>query len=206
MTKTITEVIEVFMPSTSLYPQVTILDAEDSFTHNIVQSLLKIGAPVRVIKAKAISLEECISLEIQRLILSPGPGIPKNAGIMKEVIKHYSGKIPMLGICLGMQAINEVFGGKTIRSPTPMHGKISIIHHDKKGIFQGIESPTQVARYHSLMTMDIADNFTIKSKVDGVVMAFADSDLKISAVQFHPESFLTLSGQEMMKNFVEDHF
>ncbi len=205
--KSITADVENFIPAKNNHNKVAILDANDSFTHNLVQSFLKIGAEVKVIRAH-ISLktfEEEIK-DCEYLVLSPGPGIPDEAGIMKDIITRYMGKIPIFAVCLGMQAINEVFGGKTIKADKIVHGKTSLIDHDFTGIFTGISSPTKVARYHSLIVSDVSEQLEIQSIYNEVVMAFRNYEYKIAAVQFHPESFMTTYGLKMLQNYLEGNY
>ncbi|MCP5054202.1 MAG: aminodeoxychorismate/anthranilate synthase component II [bacterium] len=178
------------------------IDAYDSFTHNLVQSFLKIGAPVRVFRCKDVTMDEVEQSIGAYLVLSPGPGVPSTAGILKDVILPFYGKIPILGVCLGMQAINEVFGGVTHRASKPVHGKTSLIEHDGTGVFTGIPSPITVARYHSLEIDNIPADFNIQSIHEDTVMAF-HIERKLAAVQFHPESFLTGQGSAMLTNFLE---
>ncbi len=203
ITLNITNSIESFVPIVKKYEEVILVDANDSFTHNLVQAFLKLGAPVKVLRGHEVDIKK-IRTEMGRyIVLSPGPGNPENSGIHKEVIREFNSKIPILGVCLGMQAINEVFGGKTIIANKPVHGKTSSISHLGTGIFQNIPSPTTVARYHSLIVSDVSDIFSIQSKYEGIVMAFNNPDLIITCVQFHPESFLTTDGLKMLENFLE---
>ena len=197
----ITQSIEYFKTKEMLFDEVTLIDANDSFTHNLVESFLKLGAPVRVYRGHDISLEDIVLGSY--LVLSPGPGVPDKAGVHKSIIKQIIGSVPILGVCLGMQAINEVFLGKTILANYPVHGKVSEIEHDGTGIFKGIESPTPVARYHSLVVSGVSDTFSVQSEYKGEIMAFHNDDKNIHAVQFHPESFMTRDGMKMLKNFLE---
>lgn len=201
----VTKDIELFSPINQRFNEVTILDAMDSFTHNLVQALLALGAPVKVIRSHYISLDD-FEGELKSskyLILSPGPGTPDQAGIFKKAFEKFEGTIPILGVCLGMQTINEIYGGRTIRSNYPVHGKTSEIRHNKKGIFHGINSPTPVARYHSLIVADVSKKLEIQSEYDGIVMAFRNEYNRVAAVQFHPESFMTIYGSLMLENFLE---
>lgn len=201
--QSVTHPIESFQPEMINYGEVSILDANDSFTHNLVQAFLILGAPVKVFRVREVSVSDVMEQLGDYLVLSPGPGIPDDAGIMKEVAQLIIGKIPILGVCLGMQAINELFGGKTVLADYPYHGKISEIVHNGKGIFKGIPSPTKVARYHSLMIRNLSEQFEVQCVIDDIVMAFNSKNKLISAVQFHPESFLTTHGPTMLKNYLE---
>jgi anthranilate synthase/aminodeoxychorismate synthase-like glutamine amidotransferase len=136
------------------------------------------------------------------LVLSPGPGMPGEAGIAKMVYSKYKNTIPILGVCLGMQAINEVHGGRTVAAPVSVHGKATLIEHDGCGIFSGTSNPTQVARYHSLMIEIVSKDLVVQSRAGGVTMAYRIPDQTV-AVQFHPESFLTTDGMLMLQNFLE---
>lgn len=198
----ITAPIELFLPTLQKYREVTLLDANDSFTHNLVQAFLKLGAPVRVFRLDTLTLKQIAENLGHYLVLSPGPGVPDDAGCMKAAIQYFKGKIPILGVCLGMQAINEVFGGKTVRADYPVHGKISRIMHNDTGIFTDVKTPTTVARYHSLKIANVSAEFEIQSVYKGVIMAIKHKELLISGVQFHPESFLSEDGLKMLENFL----
>ncbi|MHA2249394.1 MAG: anthranilate synthase component II [Candidatus Kariarchaeaceae archaeon] len=201
----ITARIELFEPRIRKYDEVTLVDAYDSFTHNIAQAFLKLGAPVRVFRSKEVELDELNDYIGNYLVLSPGPGKPEDAGIHKDAIQTFKDKIPILGICLGMQAINEVYGGITKNAIAPVHGKISMVSHTETGIFSKIPTPTQVARYHSLVIGNLAPSFKIQSTYKEEIMAFHKPN-SIAAVQFHPESFLTTHGPKMLLNFLEGVF
>jgi anthranilate synthase/aminodeoxychorismate synthase-like glutamine amidotransferase len=194
--------MEFFVPGRQSYPEVTLIDCNDSFTHNLLQAFLKIGAPVRVFRAHETDIDTVISQLGSYLVFSPGPGVPDEAGIAKSLYEKVKGKIPVLGVCLGMQGVNEVLGGITVAAPIPVHGKISMIEHDGKGIFTGIVSPTPVARYHSLMITP-SELLEIQSEFEDVIMAYRIPSLQTVAVQFHTESFLTRDGQTMLNNFLE---
>jgi anthranilate synthase component 2 len=201
----ITKSVENFAPIKRMFGKVTLIDAYDSFTHNLVNLFLKLGANVSVLRSKEITID-IVDQELgEYLVFSPGPGTPSDAGLYKPLILKYFGKIPILGVCLGMQAINEVFGGITKRAPYVMHGKVSKIIHDSTGVFSNVQNPTTVARYHSLACYDISPKFSIQASVDNIPMAIHISE-KIAAVQFHPESFLTEDGPRMIKNFLELRF
>lgn len=197
--------IESFHPPSSLFGKVTLVDAHDSFTHNLIQLFLSLGAPVTSLRSKEVTLETLEQQIGDYLVLSPGPQTPSEAGVMKEAISHFYGRVPILGVCLGMQAINEVFGGTTICSSTPVHGQASEITHDSSGLFAAVPNPTPVARYHSLIVADLPDRFHVQSTFKGITMAFHEPG-KMAAVQFHPESFLTKHGPVMVSNFLEGVF
>ena len=182
-----------------------VIDNYDSFTYNLVQMFKGItGLSIKVFRSDAISLRQAELLAPDYLLISPGPKSPTHAGISMPMIEHFYTKIPTLGVCLGMQSINEVFGGKTVRAPLPVHGKKSPVVHNNKGIFEGIPSPFQVARYHSLMIEPAEDSpleITAHSE-DGVIMGVAHSQYPLWGVQFHPESFMTHHGEAMVTNFL----
>jgi anthranilate synthase component 2 len=197
--------IEHFTPSNLRYGRVTLIDAYDSFTHNLAMAFCTLGAPVTVMRSKEITFDDVDTHLGNYLVFSPGPGTPSDAGLYKELILKYYKKVPILGVCLGMQAINEVFGGKTAPAPEPMHGKTSLVPHDGTGVFQNIPSPTIVARYHSLACFEISQQFILQSQTEPpnpIPMAFHEPPY-IAAVQFHPESFLTKYGIQMLRNFLE---
>lgn len=199
--------IEHFSTPHPWFEKVTLIDAYDSFTHNLVMAFCTLGASVTVMRSKEISFDDVDRHMGKYLVFSPGPGTPSDAGLYKELIQKYYRKIPILGVCLGMQAINEVFGGYTAPAPEPMHGKTSLITHDETGLFRNIPSPTHVARYHSLACFNISSQFKLQSQTDPpnpVPMAFHESPY-IAAVQFHPESFLTEYGYQMLQNFLEGY-
>lgn len=198
----VTQSIEYFEPKLVKYGEVTLIDAYDSFTHNLVQTFLKLGAPVKVFRSKDVSVSDVENEIGSYLVLSPGPGVPSDAGILKDVISRFYEEIPILGVCLGMQAINEVFGGITAKAPKIVHGKQTKIFHDGTGIFEDIPDNIFVGRYHSLQVDQVSTEFVIQSTIDSVPMAFHIPN-KLAGVQFHPESFLTEYGLEMLSNFLE---
>ena len=198
----VTQPIEHFKPKIIKYGEVTLIDAYDSFTHNLVQAFLKLGAPVTVYRSRDVTVPDVEEEIGSYLVLSPGPGVPSDAGIIKSIISAVYDKIPILGVCLGMQAINEVFGGITIKAPTIVHGKQTKISHDGTGIFEGIPNNILVGRYHSLQVDQVSSKFEVQSIVNSVPMAFRIPN-KLAGVQFHPESFLTEYGIEMLSNFLE---
>ena len=181
------------------------IDNYDSFTYNLVQAFMVLGAEVIVHRNDALTVAAAEALAPTHLCISPGPGTPQQAGTSIEMIRAFAGKIPVLGVCLGHQAIAEAFGGKVTRAQRLMHGKTSPIEHDGEGVFAGIANPCEVARYHSL----IAERSSLPpelgvtaSTVEGEVMGLRHATLTIEGVQFHPESVLTPEGPAMMKNFL----
>lgn len=185
---------------------ILMIDNYDSFTYNLVQYLGELGAEVVVKRNDEITVDEILKLNPNHIVISPGPGRPADAGVSEAVIRSLHSKIPILGVCLGHQAIGEVFGGKIVYAPTLMHGKTSLITHDAKGVFRNIESPCEVTRYHSL----VIDPDTISKELvvtarteDGVVMGIRHVTSPLEGVQFHPESILTRHGKTMLANFIE---
>ena len=184
-----------------------LLDNYDSFTYNIYQLFSDIGAQVEVIRSDKISIDEIRAKDYRGVIISPGPGIPQDAGISEEVIRQLGGEIPILGICLGHQAIGEVFGGRIVRAGEIVHGKASPICHCSTGLYQGIPEHTQVARYHSLIIEreSLPDVLEVTSQLDnGTIMGVRHKTFPIEGIQFHPESILTPDGRAMMKNYLKD--
>ena len=184
-----------------------LLDNYDSFTYNIYQLFSDIGAQVEVVRSDKISIDEIRAKDYRGVIISPGPGIPQDAGISEEVIRQLGGEIPILGICLGHQAIGEVFGGRVVRAGEIVHGKASPIRHCGTGLYQGIPEHTQVARYHSLIIEreSLPDVLEVTSQLDnGTIMGVRHKTFPIEGIQFHPESILTPDGRAMMKNYLKD--
>lgn len=183
-----------------------VIDNYDSFTYNLVQYLGELGADLTVFRNDKVTLGEIKKLKPNRIIISPGPGTPRDAGISNSVIKEFSGKIPILGVCLGHQCIGEVFGGKIVRAKRIMHGKTSMIKHNKKTIFKGIKNPFEATRYHSLIIerksfpkdLDIIAG-TDKKEIMGV----KHKKYPTWGVQFHPESILTGEGKKILANFIK---
>ena len=182
-----------------------LIDNYDSFTYNLVQAFMVLGAEVIVHRNDALTVGEAEALAPTHLCISPGPGTPQQAGTSIEMIRAFAGKIPVLGVCLGHQAIAEAFGGTVTRAQRLMHGKTSPIEHDGEGVFEGIASPCEVGRYHSLIaeraSLPLALGVTA-STAEGEVMGLRHATLNIEGVQFHPESVLTPEGPAMMKNFL----
>ncbi len=182
------------------------IDNYDSFTYNLVQYFGQLGEDVVVYRNDRISLEEIERLAPERIVISPGPCSPGEAGISVAAIKHFAGKVPILGVCLGHQAIGEAFGGKVVRSAYLMHGKTSPIHHDGKGLFKGLPNPFEATRYHSLIVErpTFPDCLEITAWVEtGDIMGLQHRELPIWGVQFHPESILTMNGMDILRNFLE---
>jgi anthranilate synthase/aminodeoxychorismate synthase-like glutamine amidotransferase len=184
---------------------ILLIDNYDSFTYNLVQAFRVLGADVTVLRNDGISLAEALTLEATHLVISPGPGEPLAAGISVGLIRASAGKLPILGVCLGHQAIVAAFGGRIVHAHRLMHGKTSVISHDSGGVFTGIDNPVEVGRYHSLTAepASLPDNLAVTAHTDqGEVMGVRDSALGIEGVQFHPESVLTPQGPAMMANFL----
>lgn len=184
---------------------ILMIDNYDSFTYNLVQYLSELGEEVRVFRNDQISLDQIRSLKPDKIVISPGPCTPNEAGISLDLIKEFSGKIPILGVCLGHQSIGQAFGGKVVRAPRIMHGKISPIHHDGKSIFKGLQNPFEATRYHSLVIepSSMPECLEVSAKTaEGEIMAVRHKSLPVEGVQFHPESILTTEGKKLLKNFL----
>jgi len=187
-----------------------VLDNYDSFTYNLVQYFGELGEEVVVRRNDQITVAEIEELHPARIVISPGPCTPHEAGISIELIRHFAGRLPLLGVCLGHQAIGEAFGGKVVRASTLMHGKTSAIEHDDKTIFRGIPSPMTATRYHSLIVeekglpAELEISATCRDR-DGsrVIMGLRHRKFQVEGVQFHPESVLTEHGRQIVRNFVE---
>jgi len=182
------------------------IDNYDSFTYNIVQYLGELGEEVLVYRNDKISIPEIEALKPERIVVSPGPCSPDEAGISVAAIRHFTGRVPLLGVCLGHQAIGAAFGGRVVRSSTLMHGKTSPIHHDGKGLFRGLPNPFDATRYHSL----VVERATFPPCLDitawvaeGEIMGLAHRDQPVWGVQFHPESILTTGGMDILRNFLK---
>ena len=188
-------------------PVLLVIDNYDSFTYNLVQMFRCYPLEIKVVRSDKINPDQVAALGPAYICISPGPRDPAHAGISMELIRQWYSKIPVLGVCLGMQCINEVFGGRTIRSPRPMHGKTSWVEHEGRGIFTGIPSPFKAARYHSLATRPLPEalekNLTITARSpEGIVMGLSHQHHPLHGVQFHPESFLTEHGFPLVENFL----
>jgi anthranilate synthase/aminodeoxychorismate synthase-like glutamine amidotransferase len=186
---------------------VLVIDNYDSFTYNLVQYLGELGATMVVRRNDEASLESLRGLGHSRVVISPGPGRPEQAGVSLDVIKEFGQRMPVLGVCLGHQAIGLGFGGEVIRAPQPIHGKTSTVEHNGKGVFAGISTSFQAGRYHSLVvsepTMPAELEITARTKEDNLVMGIRHRTLPIHGVQFHPESVLTNEGRRILRNFLE---
>ncbi|HXY62026.1 MAG TPA: aminodeoxychorismate/anthranilate synthase component II [Nitrospirota bacterium] len=182
------------------------IDNYDSFTYNLVQYFGELGQDLKVYRNNKITIAEIEKMKPDRIVVSPGPCTPKEAGISIDLIKHFAGKIPVLGVCLGHQSIGDAFGGDVIRAPYLMHGKTSMIHHDGKTIFSGLPNPFEATRYHSLIikreTMPSVLEISAWTE-DGVVMGVRHKQFKVEGVQFHPESILTNVGKDLLRNFLK---
>ena len=184
-----------------------LLDNYDSFTYNIYQLFSDIGAQVEVVRSDKISIDGIRANDYRGIIISPGPGVPQDAGISEEVIRQLGGEIPILGICLGHQAIGEVFDGRVVRAGEIVHGKASPIRHSGTGLYRDLPNPTEVARYHSLIIEreNLPDVLDVTSQLDdGTIMGVRHKTLPIEGIQFHPESILTPEGRRMMQNYLTD--
>jgi anthranilate synthase/aminodeoxychorismate synthase-like glutamine amidotransferase len=184
---------------------VLMIDNYDSFTYNLVQYLGELGQEVLVYRNDKITLDQIAALKPSHVILSPGPCTPNEAGICLDLIRHFAGRIPILGVCLGHQAIGQAFGGRVVRAPRLMHGKTSAIHHDGRTIFAGIPSPFTATRYHSLIVEkdSLPDCLEITAWTDmGEIMGLRHRELPVEGVQFHPESILTEYGHDLLANFL----
>jgi len=182
------------------------IDNYDSFTYNLVQYFGQLGVEVRVYRNDQVSLEELARLEPAWLVISPGPCSPNEAGISMAAIRHFAGRLPILGVCLGHQAIGAAFGGDVIRAPRLMHGKTSLIYHDGKDLFQGIPSPFEAIRYHSLIVdrETLPDCLQVSAQTAvGEIMGLRHKEYAVFGVQFHPESILTSEGMNLLRNFLK---
>ena len=185
---------------------ILIIDNYDSFTYNLVQYLGELGADIQVYRNDKISLEDIELLHPDRLLISPGPCTPKEAGISVTAIQRFAPKLPLLGVCLGHQSLAYAYGGEIIRAERLMHGKTSMIHHDGKTIFQGLPNPFEATRYHSLIVnrQTIPREFEISAEtVEGEIMGIRHLPTGAEGVQFHPESILTASGMDLLRNFLK---
>jgi anthranilate synthase component II len=187
---------------------ILVIDNYDSFTYNLVQYLGELGATLQVRRNNEITMDEIARLKPEKVLISPGPGRPESAGISAEVIRTMGAETPILGVCLGHQAIGMVYGGIVCRAATPMHGKTSTVEHDGRGVFAGLTEPFQAGRYHSLVISP--ENFpegelevAARTKEDGTIMAVRHRRYPVHGVQFHPESVLTNEGRRILRNFLD---
>jgi anthranilate synthase/aminodeoxychorismate synthase-like glutamine amidotransferase len=190
-------------------PRLLLIDNYDSFTYNLVQYLGELGATMTVVRNDEATIEQIAALRPERIVISPGPGRPENAGITMGVIRELGERIPVLGVCLGHQAIGAVFGGSVVRAATPMHGKTSTIEHVGRGVFTGLTGPFLASRYHSLIVADeglpAELEVTARTTEDGSIMALRHRIWPVHGVQFHPESILTSEGRRILRNFLDGH-
>jgi anthranilate synthase/aminodeoxychorismate synthase-like glutamine amidotransferase len=181
------------------------IDNYDSFTYNLVQYLGELGEDIRVFRNDKITINEIEDLKPDRIVISPGPCTPKEAGVSVATIRHFAGRLPILGVCLGHQSIGAAFGGEIIRAPHLMHGKTSLIFHDGKTIFKGLPDPFEATRYHSLLIRkeNVPDCLEITAWTEsGEIMGVRHRKFLIEGVQFHPESILTIAGKDLLRNFL----
>ena len=187
---------------------VLVIDNYDSFTYNLVQYLGELGARVTVLRNDQITPDEAVALRPTQIVISPGPGRPENAGVTMDVIRRVGERIPVLGVCLGHQAIGAVFGGTVVRAQVPMHGKTSTIEHNGRGVFTGLTEPFLASRYHSLLVADqgLPDVFEVTARTtdDRAIMGLQHRRWPVHGVQFHPESILTREGRHILRNFLEN--
>ena len=185
---------------------ILVIDNYDSFTFNLVQYLGELGAEPKAVRNDAITVEDIEALAPGRIVISPGPGRPENAGIIVETVRRFAGRIPILGVCLGHQAIGMAFGGEVVLAPAIMHGKTSAIHHDGRTIFRGLQNPFDATRYHSLVVSPerLPTCLEISARTtDGVIMGLRHTNHCVEGVQFHPESILTAAGRTLLANFID---
>jgi anthranilate synthase/aminodeoxychorismate synthase-like glutamine amidotransferase len=183
---------------------IIVIDNYDSFTYNLVQYLGEFGAELRVFRNDAVTLDEIARLAPSHIVISPGPGTPDESGISNAVIREFHRDVPILGVCLGHQCIGKLFGGVVTRAPRLMHGKTSLIYHDRRGLYHGLPNPFQAGRYHSLIVQEPLGNElrVTASTHEGEVMGIRHKTCPLEGVQFHPESILTQPGKQMLKNFL----
>jgi anthranilate synthase component 2 len=185
---------------------ILVLDNYDSFTYNLVQYLGELGAAVKVVRNDELGVDEVAALEPERIVISPGPCTPNEAGISLELIRRLAGKVPILGVCLGHQAIGQAFGGKVVRARQVMHGKVSRIHHDGRGVFREVPQDFSATRYHSLAVERVSLPPALEESAqseDGEIMGLRHRALPVEGVQFHPEALLTEHGHKMLENFLK---
>ena len=194
---------------------ILMIDNYDSFTYNLVQYVEEIGTPVQVVRNDVMTVAELAALKPEAIIISPGPGVPADAGVSIETVRHFAGKLPILGVCLGHQTIAEAYGGKIIGARQLMHGKTSMVSNDGRGIFKGVKKPFQAMRYHSLAVAreSLPGCLTVTAESeDGEIMGLRHATHAVEGIQFHPESIMTTIGKRLLRNFInvirkkgEDH-
>jgi anthranilate synthase/aminodeoxychorismate synthase-like glutamine amidotransferase len=185
---------------------ILLIDNYDSFTYNLYQYLSELGAEVKVARNDKITLEEIEELAPERIVISPGPGTPHDAGISEDVVLRYGGRLPILGVCLGHQCIGEIYGGRVTNAGEIRHGKTSLIYHDGKGVFNGLSNPLTAVRYHSLAVKEegLPACLEISAHTEnGMIMGLRHKEYQIEGVQFHPESIMTKDGKNLLKNFLK---
>jgi anthranilate synthase/aminodeoxychorismate synthase-like glutamine amidotransferase len=187
-------------------PRILVLDNYDSFVFNLVQYLGELGAEPMVHRCDSLTLEQIDALAPDGVLISPGPGRPEDAGLSNEVIRHFAGRVPVFGVCLGHQCIGQIYGGDVVRAPEIMHGKTSLIEHTGVGVFTGLPNPFEATRYHSLVVQrdTMPDVLEITAQTaDGLVMGLRHREFDVEGVQFHPESILTAGGHQLVGNFLD---
>ena len=188
--------------------EILLIDNLDSFSFNLVESFQRLGCTGRTLR-HSVAASDALAIAQERkavIVLSPGPGKPEDAGCCMELIALAKGKVPLLGICLGHQAIVKEAGGTICRAPEPVHGKTSLLEHDGHGAFQGLPNPVRIGRYHSLCTRDLPNRFIVHAHIDGMAMGISDPDAMQTGIQFHPESILTTHGDRMLANILDQAF
>lgn len=186
-------------------PRILVVDNYDSFVYNLVQYLGELGASPEVHRDDAITLADVERIDPDGILISPGPGRPSDAGVSNEIIRTWGSRVPVFGVCLGMQCMGEVFGGDVVRADEVVHGKTSLIHHRGVGVFEGLPDPLEATRYHSLVVQrsTLPDVLEITAEThDGLIMGLRHRDLSVEGVQFHPESVLTHGGHDLVRNFL----
>lgn len=187
-------------------PRIVVIDNFDSFVYILVQYLGELGADPLVYRNDAITVAEIEALAPDGILISPGPGTPSDAGVSSETIQAFAGKVPIFGVCLGMQCIGELFGGDVVRAPQVMHGKTSLIRHEGQGVFAGLPTPVEATRYHSLVVSpeSMPDVLEVTAQTDdGIVMGVRHREVDVEGVQFHPESVLTAVGHDLLQTFLD---
>jgi anthranilate synthase component 2 len=193
------------LPSAAV-PRILVIDNYDSFVYNLVQYLGELGAEPVVHRHDALDLDQVPDIDPDGILISPGPGRPSDAGLSNDIIRGWSSRVPIFGVCLGMQCIGEVFGASVVRAPDVVHGKTSPIRHNGEGVFAGLPDPLEATRYHSLIVdrATVPDELEITAQTDdGIVMGLRHRELDVEGVQFHPESILTACGHDMMQTFLD---
>ncbi len=182
-----------------------LIDNYDSFTYNLYQYLSELGEEVKVVRNDQTSIEEIERMQPARIVISPGPSTPQNAGISNDVVRHFGGRLPLLGVCLGHQCIGFSYGGRVGQARRIMHGKSSLIRHDGKGVFKGLPNPFSAIRYHSLIVEEegLPESLEVTARTeDGEIMGLRHKEHMVEGIQFHPESFMTEVGKELLRNFL----